>query len=94
MAPYRAPNGKAYEARVGSRVQVKRGKAYQTSGGLLSGDIIVNANGRYVSAKKSAWGKKHGSKRLAEAGYGLFRPGGVGTVTPVRGARRRTTSRR
>jgi hypothetical protein len=37
---------------------VATGKRVKTSGGLKSGDIIRNKNGRYVSKKKSAQSKK------------------------------------
>lgn len=76
--------GRAYETRIGSRVQVARGKAYMTSGGLRASQIAFNAKtGRYVSKKKSEWGKKHGKRQLADAGYGLFKPGRVGQVGRV-----------
>lgn len=72
--------GKIYEARIGSRVQVKRGKACMTSGGLRAGDIMVTSKGRYVSKAKSEWGKKHGKKQLADAGFGMFTKGAPGVV--------------
>lgn len=82
-------NGKIYELRIGSRVQVARGAAYKTSGGLKAADITFNSKtGRYVSKRKSAWGKKHGKKRLEAAGYGLFKKGAVGHVTKVSRRRR------
>jgi hypothetical protein len=81
--------GKTYETRVGSRVQVARGKAYMTSGGLKASDISFNSKtGRYVSKRKSAWGKKHGKKQLERAGYGLFTKGSPGTVRKIRKQRR------
>ena len=83
-------NGKNYESRIGSRVQVARGKAYMTSGGLKASDISFNSKtGRYVTRKKSAWGKKHGKKQLEQAGYGLFTKGGPGKVRKIRGTKRR-----
>lgn len=72
--------GKGYEMRIGSRVQVKRGVAYKTSGGLKAGDIMVTDKGRYVSRKKHEWGKKKGGKQLEKAGYKLFKKGTVGRV--------------
>jgi len=81
--------GRVYESRIGSRVQVKRGKAYMTSGGLKARDILINANGRYVSAKKHHWGKKHGKRQLADAGYELFGSGSAGRVRRRRSTRRR-----
>ena len=77
---YRAPSGKIYEQRIGSRVQVKRGKAYKTSGGLTAQDIVINSAGRYVSAAKHAWGKKHGRRQLEDNGYAMFEPGTPGRV--------------
>lgn len=81
---YVSKSGKAYEMRIGTRVQVKRGKAYKTSGGLTAKDIVVNSAGRYVSAAKHAWGKKHGKKQLADAGYDMFTSGSAGKVRKVR----------
>jgi hypothetical protein len=59
--------GKKYPELFGSRVQVVRGNAYKTSGGLLKNDLIVNKSGRYVSAIKSRKAKKE--RRLEKAGY-------------------------
>lgn len=82
--------GKTFDTRIGSRVQVARGKAYMTSGGLKSSDISFNSKtGRYVSKRKSAWGKKHGKKQLERAGYGLFAKGAPGSVRKIRGTKRR-----
>lgn len=78
--PYLAPNNKVFEKRIGSRVEVKRGKAYMTSGNLKANDIIVNSAGRYVSAAKHAWGKTQGKKQLEDSGYALFNKGAPGVV--------------
>lgn len=91
MAYRDTKTGKIYEKRIGSRVEVKRGKAYKTSGGLKTNDIIINKHGRYVSAAKHRWGRKHGSRQLGDAGYDLFTPGDVGTVRRIaRKPRRRS----
>ena len=65
-------NGKSYKYLVGKRQQVANGTAYKTTYGkdaLFKRDIIKNKWGRYVSAKKSKWGKKKGLKQLRIAGY-------------------------
>ena len=59
--------GKSYSQLQGKRVQVHRGVAYKTSGGLTKKDIIFNKRGRYVSLKKHKTAKKE--KRLEKAGY-------------------------
>ena len=59
--------GKSYPMLEGSRVQVYRGVAYKTSGGLTKKDIYKNKRGRYVSMKKHKTAKKE--KRLEKAGY-------------------------
>jgi len=51
----------------GSRVQVYRGVAYKTSGGLTKKNLFKNKRGRYVSLKKHKTAKK--DKRLEKAGY-------------------------
>lgn len=38
-AGYKAPSGKTYPKRLGTREEVYHGKAYKTSGGLVAGDI-------------------------------------------------------
>lgn len=59
--------GKSYPMLVGSRVQVHRGVAYKTTGGLTKKDIYKNKRGRYVSLKKFKTAKKE--RRLENAGY-------------------------
>ncbi len=59
--------GKTYKELFGSRAQVYNGTAYKTSGGLTSGDIMMNKHGRIVSTLKHKTAKKE--KRLEKAGY-------------------------
>ncbi len=85
--------GRIYESHYGNRCVVARGKAFETRGNLLAKDLLFNPKtGRWVSKRKHVWGKKHGKKQLADAGYGLFTPGAAGQVTRV--AKRRGTTRR
>jgi hypothetical protein len=71
--PERNENGvyeikdKKYPELFGSRIQVLRGNAYKTSGGLLAEDLIMNKHGRVVSAIKHKTAKKE--RRLEKAGY-------------------------
>jgi hypothetical protein len=71
--PERNKNGvyeikdKKYPELIGSRIQVLRGNAYKTSGGLLAEDLIMNKHGRVVSAIKHKTAKKE--RRLEKAGY-------------------------
>ena len=71
--PERNENGvyeikdKKYPELIGSRIQVLRGNAYKTSGGLLAEDLIMNKHGRVVSAIKHKTAKKE--RRLEQAGY-------------------------
>lgn len=59
--------GKSYPELIGSRIQVLRGNAYKTAGGLLADDLIMNKHGRVVSALKHKTAKKE--RRLEKAGY-------------------------
>ncbi len=59
--------GKNYPELIGSRIQVLRGNAYKTSGGLLVDDLIMNKHGRVVSALKHKTAKKE--RRLEKAGF-------------------------
>ena len=59
--------GKKYPELFGSRIQVFRGNAYKTTGGLTADDLIMNKHGRVVSAAKHKTAKKE--KRLQKAGY-------------------------
>ena len=51
----------------GTRLQVWRGMANETSGGLKKKDLVKNKWGRIVSAKKHATAKKE--KRLEKHGF-------------------------
>jgi hypothetical protein len=53
---------------VGSKASVFHGKAKHTSGGLTRKDLMKTKNGRIVSRKKHALGKK-ALKNLVKAGY-------------------------
>jgi hypothetical protein len=71
--PDRAPDGhyhikgKKYPELFGSRIQVLRGSAYKTAGGLLKEDLMMNKHGRVVSVLKHKTAKKE--RRLEKAGY-------------------------
>ena len=52
---------------VGSRIQVLRGNARKTSGGLTKADLMMNKNGRVVSRTKHNSAKKE--MRLLKYGY-------------------------
>ena len=60
--------GKKYPELFGSRIQVFRGNAYKTTGGLTADKLIMNKHGRIVSAAKHKTAKKE--KRLLKAGFG------------------------
>ena len=88
-------NGTSYKNLVGSRKMVATGSAYKTTYGkdaLFKKDILKNKWGRYVSAKKSRWGKKRGLKQLRLAGYttkkGKF--GAVKVGSPKRRTRKQS----
>ena len=51
-------HGKKYDMLIGSRAQVHHGTAYITSGGLTKAKLIMNKNGRIVSAVKHKTAKK------------------------------------
>lgn len=89
-------NGKSFKQLVGSRQQVAHGTAYKTTYGkdaLKIGDIKKNKWGRYVSRKKSAWGKKRGLKQLRLAGY-TTKKGTFGAVKIDSKKRTRKTGRK
>ena len=71
--PTRKPDGyyyirdKKYKELFGSREQVMNGTAYKTSGGLTTEDLVMNKNGRIVSALKHKTAKKE--MRLQKYGY-------------------------
>jgi hypothetical protein len=52
----------------GSKAQVWHGTAHHTAGGLMKKDLMMTKNGRIVSRKKHALGKK-ALRRLVRAGY-------------------------
>jgi hypothetical protein len=60
-------HGKEYKELFGSREQVHNGTAYKTYHGLTVKDIIMNKNGRLVSAIKHKTAKKE--MRLEKYGY-------------------------
>jgi len=59
---------KKYKELFGSREQVMNGTAYKTTGGLTTDDLVMNKNGRIVSAEKHKTAKKE--MRLVKHGYG------------------------
>jgi hypothetical protein len=59
--------GKKYPELFGSRIQVLRGRAFKTAGGLLKEDLMMNKHGRVVSVLKHKTAKKE--RRLEKAGY-------------------------
>lgn len=66
---YRVPfTGGGKTPAVGSKASVFHGKAKHTSGGLTRKDLMKTKNGRIVSRKKHALGKK-ALKNLVKAGY-------------------------
>ena len=59
--------GNEYKELFGSREQVLNKTAYKTTGGLTIDDLLMNKNGRIVSALKHKTAKKE--KRLEKYGY-------------------------
>ena len=59
--------GNVYNELFGSREQVLNKTAYKTTGGLTIDDLLMNKNGRIVSALKHKTAKKE--KRLEKYGY-------------------------
>jgi hypothetical protein len=84
---------------IGSRAEVFHSRARHTSGGLKKSDLMQTKNGRIVSRKAHAAGKK-AIKRLRALGYvakkGTFRLFRKGDATSRRSSsrRRRSTRRR
>ena len=60
-------SGSKYRKLEGSRREVHNGTAYKTSGGLIKKDILLNKNGRIVSALKHKTAKKE--RRLERHGF-------------------------
>jgi len=58
---------KKYKELFGSREQVMNGTAYKTTGGLTTDNLLMNKNGRIVSADKYKTAKKE--MRLKKYGY-------------------------
>ncbi len=52
-------DGRVYELLEGTRHDVWYGKAYQTSGGLIKTDLLINKDGKIVSKSKSIEGTIH-----------------------------------
>lgn len=52
-------DGNVYEILEGSRTDVWNGKAYQTAGGLIKNELIININGKIVSKNKSIDGQNN-----------------------------------
>jgi len=61
-------HGKVYDEITGTRARVWHGTAYETSGHLKKGDLVMNKHGRIVSKDKHASSKKE--QRLVKHGYG------------------------
>ena len=60
-------SGKKFPNLIGSRVQVKNGTAYKTTGGLCNNDLMMNKWGRIVSRLKHKTAKRE--RRLEKAGF-------------------------
>jgi len=72
---------------VGSRSQVMHGTAHHTSGGLCKNDLMYNKNGRIVSRKAHAAGKK-ALEHLVNAGYKAKKGEPFKAFTKKRGTRK------
>ena len=83
--------GKKYPELFGSRIQVLRGSAYKTAGGLLTGDLMMNKHGRVVSVLKHKTAKKE--RRLEKAGY-FTKKGKFGFVKRATRKNRRSSKKR
>jgi hypothetical protein len=81
----------------GSRAEVFHSRARHTSGGLKKSDLMQTKNGRIVSRKAHAAGKK-AIKRLRALGYvakkGTFRLFHKGDAMSRKSSKRRSTRRR
>ena len=81
--------GKIFELWIGTRAQVWHETSYKTSGGLTRMDLIMNKNGRIVSAKKHKTAKQE--KRLVKHGYtakkGKFGAVKIGTKRSRKGGK-------
>ena len=83
--------GKAYPQLIGSRAQVWHGTAYKTAGGLTKSKLMMNKNGRIVSASKHKTAKKE--KRLKKHGW-TAKKGKFGAVAMKTKSKRKTRRRR
>tara|TARA_B100000900_G_scaffold389613_1_gene382669 strand:+ start:512 stop:841 length:330 start_codon:yes stop_codon:yes gene_type:complete len=83
--------GKVYKELFGSREQVLNKTAYKTTGGLTIDDLLMNKNGRIVSAVKHKTAKKE--KRLEKYGY-FAKKGKFGYVKKGKRSRRNRKTRR
>ena len=83
--------GKAYPQLIGSRAQVWHGTAYKTAGGLTKAKLMMNKNGRIVSASKHKTAKKE--QRLKKHGW-TFKKGKFGAVAIGTKSKRKTRRRR
>ena len=63
----KSPRKKSPMRKRGSRVQVMRGNALRTPGGLRKKDLKYNKKGRIVSKRRSARAKRE--NRLVKSGY-------------------------
>jgi len=77
--------GKVYKELFGSREQVLNKTAYKTTVGLTIDDLLMNKNGRIVSAVKHKTAKKE--KRLEKYGY-FAKKGKFGYVKKGKRSRR------
>ena len=77
--------GKVYKELFGSREQVLNKTAYKTTSGLTIDDLLMNKNGRIVSAVKHKTAKKE--KRLEKYGY-FAKKGKFGYVKKGKRSRR------
>ena len=83
--------GKVYKELFGSREQVLNKTAYKTTGGLTIDDLLMNKNGRIVSAVKHKTAKKE--KRLEKYGY-FAKKGKFGYVKKGKRSRRNRKSQK
>jgi phage anti-repressor protein len=57
-------DGNVYEMLEGSRAEVWNGKAYQTAGGLIKNELIINIYGKIVSKNKSIDGQNNNKFKI------------------------------
>jgi hypothetical protein len=84
-------NSKSYPTLIGSRAQVWHATAYKTAGGLTKKSLIMNKNGRIVSALKHKTAKKE--KRLQKHGW-TAKKGKFGAVEIGKKSTRKTRRHR